>query len=339
MDSVPAQVTAGETLTVHIELASAPATTGSVILWAFGPDDAQISGQVSTDPSRTSYDVSLRVPADAPGGIWTIAQLVIASTSGMHNGRIPIEKKQFTVVQSHQFTIPTAAKISLNLTQVQLLRTAAFKLQDKVETLRASLRALAGSSQEVQVNRLLVESAEAAERDVERTADSFLSLATNNDQAQKRASAIFFKDIVRNYADALVGIKAGSRARETPSGINLKQSERPGAYSVQAQAVLRAFEFNEAAYTVVANAGSVFFDLEVRTFPTGATVSYGLAGDSSMETISDSTNTTIKNLAYATWEIRLAKSDCKPEQREYEPFHDTNHVVSVELQCNSSVKK
>jgi hypothetical protein len=98
-----------------------------------------------------------------------------------------------------------------------------------------------------------------------------------------------------------------------------------------AEAILPAFEQNELAYKVVADTGSLTFDLEVNTAPEGADVSYRRRGDS-FEKLQNKTNSSIKALTYAIWFVRFEKTGFRTEEREHDPFHEQNHVINVELQ-------
>jgi hypothetical protein len=102
-------------------------------------------------------------------------------------------------------------------------------------------------------------------------------------------------------------------------------------YPVLAQAVFRAFEQNELAYKIVSDSGTLVFDLDVSSSPTGATVSYRRRGDHYRQNVNP-TNTVIKELPYAIWQVRFQKQGYREEEREHDPFRDPNHFVHVELQ-------
>ena len=59
----------------------------------------------------------------------------------------------------------------------------------------------------------------------------------------------------------------------SPHLVSVKMPEPSMRYSLVAQAVLRAFDVNELAYNVVADNGSLAFNLKVISEPTGAAVS------------------------------------------------------------------
>jgi hypothetical protein len=101
-------------------------------------------------------------------------------------------------------------------------------------------------------------------------------------------------------------------------------------YPLLAQPVLRAFEQNELAYTLVAETASLTFDLELRSVPAGAEISYKRRGDAYQQN-PNPTNSVLRSLPYAIWIVRLQKSGYQVEEREHDPFREPNHVVIVEL--------
>jgi hypothetical protein len=107
------------------------------------------------------------------------------------------------------------------------------------------------------------------------------------------------------------------------------ETPRP-RYPILAQAVLRALEQNELAYKIVADTGTLVFDLDVASNPAGATVSYRRRGDRYHLNPSP-TNTVVRGLPYAIWTVRFQKSGYREEEREHDPFRDPDHVVYVEL--------
>jgi len=94
---------------------------------------------------------------------------------------------------------------------------------------------------------------------------------------------------------------------------------------------LRPMEQNELAYKVVADEGSLVFDLEVDSTPEGAAVSYYRKGDPPHAN-PDPTRSTIHSLPYAIWIIHFEKTGYRSEDREHDPFREPNHLVHVDLQ-------
>jgi hypothetical protein len=93
---------------------------------------------------------------------------------------------------------------------------------------------------------------------------------------------------------------------------------------------LRAFEHNELAFTTVANAESLTFDLQVESEPPGASVEYKRHGDN-FENAPDKTTTTLKSLPYAIWVIRVEAPGLRAQEREHDPFTEPNHVLYFQL--------
>jgi hypothetical protein len=101
-------------------------------------------------------------------------------------------------------------------------------------------------------------------------------------------------------------------------------------YPAIAQSVLRALEQNELAYSIVADSGRLTFDLDVKSVPTGAVISYKRRGDDYRRN-ADPTDATIKALPYAIWVVQFQKTGYQNEEREHDPFREPNHVLTIEL--------
>jgi hypothetical protein len=97
------------------------------------------------------------------------------------------------------------------------------------------------------------------------------------------------------------------------------------------ESVFRTLEENAVAYEVVAQDGALTFDLEVNSVPPGAIVSYKRTGDP-YQINPDPTNTTLKNLEFAIWIIRVHKPGYKDQEKIHDPLRDRNHVVYFSLE-------
>ena len=93
---------------------------------------------------------------------------------------------------------------------------------------------------------------------------------------------------------------------------------------------MRSFEQNELAYQTVADAQSLVFNLDVQSVPEGATVCYHRRNDPCHQHPNE-TNSTIPALPYAIWIVHFEKAGYRPEDREHDPFRESNHVIVVEL--------
>jgi hypothetical protein len=336
-DAVSATVTigsgpfrAGETVPVHVELDSAPdLPDGFVQIYFAGPESVGLAANAPTEPNKKSYDIKVEIPLDAPGGQWTLSSVYVGSRDGMRHSNPKFEKQVIEVLQDKTFSLPTEARVTISPSQTQLLRQQAVEVQNRLDTLKASLRALSEPKTNARVQTLLRQNVLDADAALTVTEQRFLDLVA--DSKQKAAANVFFSDLHITYqtAMALTGLKAYGYS----GGVIAAAYQRGSgsAFPAVAEAVFPAFEQNRLAYTVVADKGSLTFDLEVRSSPEGASVSFGRRGDSSFEALQDPTNSTIKALPYAIWTVRFEKKDFMDVERDHNPFTDQNHVLTVEL--------
>jgi hypothetical protein len=158
-------------------------------------------------------------------------------------------------------------------------------------------------------------------------------------KAQGDAAEVFFDDLRTSYEEVLVALRPEKSNSETKatvlaaawrssSSASLKKNK--ATYTLSALAVFRAVEQNELAYTLVADTGTLTFDLEISSLPEGAAVSYRRRGDP-YKGHPNPTNSVIKALPYAIWIVRLQKPGFRDQEVEHNPFTDRNHNVTVEL--------
>ena len=322
-------ISAGESITFHIILdkpANAPNSYVNVVVQGPG---VGAQNSVSLEPGKTSVDVPVPIPADAPGGEWYLSIVMVSTRTGMHYSNLKHERVTFTVIQKVTFDLPTEAKVSISLSQTQLLRREAGILQSKVEALKGAVLALPAGEHDPRAAGILRENVLDADKALEKTETEFVQLEST--QSQRPAATIFFGDLHLTYQRALASLNASFQLG--PHVQAVKQKKQSLALE---GSVVRAFELNQLAYDVVANAGSLTFDLKVNSFPPGAVVSYGRRGDSALQHLQDPTNSEIEGLPYAIWLVRFEEPGYAVEQREHNPFTDKNHVITVELHSEKS---
>jgi hypothetical protein len=224
-------------------------------------------------------------------------------------------------------------EVTLVPSQAQLLRLERIKLQRRISNLKAAVARLEQSKAGVDsLASLLRKSVRGEILVLEGTQRDFDKFATGK---QKPAATVFFDDLHSSYERALVQIDDFSQ-RAGVTGLALRlvsqgaQDARPG-YLVLAQATFRPFEQNELAYRTVVDTDSLTFDLEVRSSPEGATVSYRRRGDTFQQE-AEPTDTVIRALPYAIWFVKFHKTGFRDKTVEHDPFRDPNHVVEVSLQ-------
>jgi hypothetical protein len=167
---------------------------------------------------------------------------------------------------------------------------------------------------------------------LDETEAEFESRATAKDQSA--LAKAFFSDLRLNYET--VALNLDRHAEILKKQVRLLKAALQGKakpekpYPVLAQAALRAFEGNERAYDIVAEGGSLTFDLKVISSPSGAAVSYHRRGDPPHQ-CPDPTTAVIPSLPYAVWYVKFEKAGYKAQEREHDAIRSTDHVVNVEL--------
>lgn len=335
-DSVQATVTyvsgdvaAGEDFDFTVKLDRAPNFEGGSLSVAFSPPDGRtaISTGAATKAGQSVYDLKLRVPVAASSGIWRLASLQFWNTVAWVN--LPHQDVSFRVIAKPGVVYPTSAEITVNLSQVQLLRKEATHLQERIQQLKSAFSEYVRANREGAVSPLLEKNLRMSVGALRATQVEFSKLTTGGAEGSK--AEIFFDDLRRSYEDAIshLGRSAASlkRAGHLVRVSGGKKTDAEPLLSL----TLRPMEQNELAYKVVADQGSLTFDLEVDSTPVGAVISYNRRGDPARGN-PEPTRSTIRSLAYAIWIIHFEKPGFKTEEREHDPFREPNHVVHVDLQ-------
>jgi hypothetical protein len=231
----------------------------------------------------------------------------------------------FQVIAASDLRFPTSATVAINLSQAQLLRREATKLQRQVQ----DLKALLSSQKRSDITGILGRNLRDAVEALNSTEGSFQKLATSS-ATDVTAAKVFFDDLRLSYQDAASTVHK-SMSQTTGHLVPVSQNRSGSSdYPPAAHAVLRSFEQNELAYKVVADTQSLVFNLEVQSVPAGATVCYHRKNDP-CHPHSSQTNSTIPSLPYAIWIVHFEKASYAAEDREHDPFREPNHIVIVEL--------
>jgi hypothetical protein len=325
---------AGENLELTVTLDKAPSFEGGALSVGFGAKEGQGSASTGgpTLPGQQVYHFQVRIPAAAPGGIWTLTSFQFFNSAAWVN--LPHKDLLFRVIPTPGIVYPTSAEIQVDPSQVQLFRREALRLQTQLQTLRASVLG-AGEPPTKSTLAVLRSKVEAELDSVTSTEARFYELGGKSqfgDKSQSEAAKAFFDDIRIGYSEALSELSPKKRARAEPRIMPASQKEGPTArYPFTAQAVFRLFELNELAYTLVADTQTLVFDLDVNSTPEGAAVSYRRRGDPYKQH-PNPTNSRIKSLPYAEWIVRFQKDGYRDQEIDFNPFVEPNRIVSVNLQ-------
>jgi hypothetical protein len=330
-------VRAGETVSLKVTLDQAPnfegGSVGVMITCPNAPENFSIGTSVGTVPGERTYQFSFRIPPDLPACICRVDR--IDFTSGTRSQKLSFKPLSLQVLARSDLVYPTSAAVAVNPTQAQLLRREAARLQGRLQSLKASL--LANQSPDI-ITGTLRNNVQQSVRSLTSTASAFHEFAT--DKAQLGLAQVFFEDLRISYDDALSELnKPRKQSTVSDRSMEIRLVSLDGAqgdrqtgarYPLLAQPVFRAFEQNELAYNLVAETGSLTFDLEVSSSPPGAEISYKRRGDAYQQH-PNPTNSVIKALPFAIWTVRFQKPGYRVEEREHDPFRDPNHVVNAEL--------
>jgi hypothetical protein len=322
-------VKAGEPLTVRVTLDQPPSVDGTALsLYVKGPDGSELGSGLLMKPGTRVYDVPVRVPPAAVGGTWRVSLLRVAP-GGRRETDLTFKECTFQIIPTPGLVLPTSADVAISASQGQLLRREATRLQARIQQVKSDVSGLEVASHKGPVTPLLRQALTDSLSALQATQEEFLKLATNNED-QRPSAEVFFEDLRKSYKDAISSLTRSTTAMPRRERLVRVSDRKRGAEPFLSLA-LRPMEQNELAFKVVADQGSLVFDLDVDSTPVGATVSYYRKGDSPRAN-PDPTRSTIRSLAYAIWIIRFEKAGYKTEEREHDPFREPNHVVHVDLQ-------
>ncbi len=270
-DDVP--VRAGEDLSFTVTIDEAPKFNGDDLMYrVIGPGEAGGQTSFRLYPGQRDYKVIYTIPAAAPGGTWTITLMGVFDGVKFHPFQTP-KTQTFQVIANPNLVLPTVVSITINPSQQQLLRRAARNLQLRIQDLKAAVANYQEANEQGKIPQVLRTNVNDALKALQATEAEFKSKATAQNQAD--IAGVFFGDLRLNYDDVLRNLERSSGELSPPAGF--MNAAFPGkktlAYSVVVQASLRAFEGNELAYNIVADSGSLTFNLKVTSNPPGAAVS------------------------------------------------------------------
>jgi hypothetical protein len=321
-------VKAGEILPVILTIDPAPNYEGSNLQVEIrGPSGEGFVYGIALKPGKNMYEFPFQVPVAAAGGTWTIARLTFNSGGGRDGINISFKPYSFKVIPNNNLVFPTKADVGVNPSQVQLLRTASVGLQTRIRELKAQLYGVTSTKKQEDI---LLAALQEAVQALGETAGRFRTLSTNKSQSE--SAEIFFDDLRATYAEASTVLRASAAAGHAQfRTVGLQQDKADvNRNSAAYMGVLRALEQNEVAYTIVAEAQSLTFDLEIESMPPEALVLYHRKGDAFKKNPQD-TNCLIRSLTYAIWFIRVEKLGHTPQEREHDPFREPNHKMTFNL--------
>jgi hypothetical protein len=321
-------VRAGEPLNIRVAVDQAPSVGGiPMIVYIEGPGGAQLSGAVILSPGKETYEVPIEIPATTVGGIWRVI-LVRLNPRGRTNTDLVFKKCEFPIAAIPGLVLPSKADVAISASQGQLLRREAIRVQARIQQVKSEVSDYDLANHKGALTPLLRQALIDSVSALQATQEDFSKLAVG--QEQRSNAEVFFGDLSKTYHDAISHL-GRSAAEITKGGRLVRVSDEKKTAEPLVALALRPMEQNELAYKVVADEGSLVFDLEVDSTPEGAVVSYHRKGDQPRPN-PDPTRSMIRSLPYAIWIIHFEKPGYRAEDREHDPFREPNHVVHVDLQ-------
>lgn len=327
--STPEIIKAGETVRFTVTLDRAPNFNGASLFYSISGPNFAFGGVVPLSTKIRTYQIAFPVPAAAQGGTWSLIRLefypgALKPRTSLKNFK-PVS---FRVVANSNLIFPTSVEVTINPSQVQLLRREAVAVQTRIQDLKANLIQLPKSPDRGKLIAILQKNLSEALEAINSTERSFTE--RGSDLSVLDAAEVFFDDLRTSYREMIRDLpRARTDIAKDHPFITAALVDQP-SYPALAQGPLRILEQNELAYTVVANNEHLTFDLEVNSFPAGATVFYRRRADSERQN-GKPTDSTIPSLPYAIWTVRFHLDGYKDEEREHDPFREPNHVVTVKL--------
>ena len=309
------------------------------------PNDAHVeTNSISLDPEhpQDSYEISGIFASDLPGGQWQgefgvsneLARSMIDRINSPGFCRSPnLEgdtRFSFEVEPAVGLVTPTSVNVTVNPSQVQLLRAEAARLTAKANLLKQQLIGSEGAA--ANNLALLRNSVRQAKSDLDKTQASYKEEGV--EPSSERAVNAFFDGIRFNYDEALKALSRVS-ARSRLVGPRLERvsgglDDSSILASSGSDAVLASFSYNVTAYLVAASSATMTFNLEVVSVPKGATVSYKQRTDPDFTPVGQLTDCQIPNLYRAGYSIRFQKPGY--EERLYEFNGQTSAETKITVQ-------
>jgi hypothetical protein len=199
---------------------------------------------------------------------------------------------------------PTSVKVTVNHSQIELLKVEADHLRSKATKIKETL-----SATDAAANRVILQNAlQQAVKDLAPTEGEYKKKETI--PPSPPAVDVFFHDIKVSYdeARAIIDRKSVELSRSNPRLVEVKGEMWPSEDDFR-DAVLDSIKHNVAAYEAVSQSGSYVFSLEVLSEPQDADISFHRRGES-FRSQGNRTNSSIVNLPRAVYCIRLQKNGC-----------------------------
>jgi hypothetical protein len=206
--------------------------------------------------------------------------------------------------------------IKITNNQVSVLRTAADVLNKRTSSVKFELAKLETKGPFDEAKSFLRSSVYESRKDLWSTRSAFEKYSKS--ARQREASNIFFGDLAIQYSqvDEIL--------------ITVEKDE----YQEIRERAFRLFEYNFLAYKAVAASQSLTFNLAVTSAPRKEASVYFRRKGEDYQKYSNNTDTTIPNLIYAVWYVRVELPGYESEEKQHDPYREPNHALYFDLKPN-----
>lgn len=347
----PASVEAGKEYTIIVTLEAYPNDIHKDCGLALGVHLEQVPpnwrsvdlNHVTVSPDQLSYKFSHRFEPDFPSGSWQADVTDFPRFPRGYYGegcRYPhLEgdvRSLFKIEPAKGLVKPTSVAVTVNPSQIQLLRGEIDRLSIKAQHLKEELNSKDAADRQA----LLRGSVDNALTELAATEEAYKKDGT--EPSYLPVIEAFFGDIRNTYNEALK-VLTNNSAQELQSEPRFIYANAivSGASPLTdaSEAVVKSIQRNINAYQVVILSGALEFDLEVRSDPQDATISYqqGKAGE--FKKWHDKTNSTLQGLTRASYIIKLQKTGYGDQCVEYDGMNDRTPVIVIKLTHEDGCKQ
>ncbi len=208
-----------------------------------------------------------------------------------------------------------ATRVRINFAQVRLFNERAGIFEGLAASTRTEAESLAGKGNVAEATKVLYGGLSRGRATVESAKREFEGLRSKEDSEDQRLAADgFFAGVTKNIDAADEVVKRYSMEK----------------FSTASEATFVALNSTASVFKAVAGSESLTFDLEVDSVPQDGDVSYKRTGEP-YTPYSKPTDTTIQNLEYAVWTVRVVKAGYQPQEKQHNPFREPNHVLHFTL--------
>ena len=289
--------------------------------------------EIEVKPDQLTYEFSAAFDPDNPSGPW---QGEVWDYSRPLDGNGPCRypllsgdvRFNFTVKPNRGLVTPTSVAVTVNPSQIQLLRAAAERLRVKAQHLKVLL-----SSENIAANQVILRTGlQEAMADLDATEKTYKEKGV--DPSFAPAVNVFFGDIRLDYNAALKTL-ADDSAHVPQNGLRLEHVNvtldgRSPRLSSVSEAVLASILHNAKAYDLVASTKLMTFNLDVFSEPKGATISYHQRGEE-YQFLDHDTDWRIENLPRAVYFIRLQKPGYEEKEIPFNGVESTSTSIDIPL--------